>query len=123
MVAVGRLLMALAAAGLLSQPLYADVIPTRRAGDTADSSRKVEARLVQLGLAADAAKDQVQKLTDDQTRYFAANSERIQLVGQATDAQNWGGQSDNLWWEWLFGIGALAAAGAIIIIAVNNSNR
>ena len=64
------------------------------------------------------AKDQIQKLTDDQTNYFAGNPERIQLVGQ----ENWGGQSDNLWWEWVFGILALAAAGAIILIAVNNNN-
>jgi len=115
MVGVSRLLVAFAVAGLLSQPLYADVIPTRRAADTKDSSQKVESRLVQLGLDADAAKEQVKSLTDDQTKYFAADSERIQLVGQ----ENWGGQSDNLWWEWVFGILALAAVGAVILIAID----
>jgi hypothetical protein len=119
MVGVSRLVVAFAVAGFLAQPLCADVIPTRRAGDTTDSSCKVQSRLVDLGLSADAAKDQVQKLTEEQTKYFAASPERIQLVGQG---ENWGGQSDNLWWEWVFGIAALAAAGAIIIIAVNNSN-
>jgi len=118
MVGVSRLLVALAVSGLLTSPLYADVIPTRRAGDTSESSKKVESRLVQLGVSADDAKNQVRNLTDDQTRYFAADSERIQLVGQ----ENWGGQSDNLWWEWLFGILALGAAAAIIVIAVNNNN-
>src|SRR6185503_9713287 len=102
--------------GLLTQPLYADVIPTRRAAaDATDSSQKVESRLVQLGMTADAAKDQVGSLTDDQARYFAADSERIQLVGQ----ENWGGQSDNLWWEWVFGIVALAAVAAVILIAID----
>ena len=155
MVGVSRLLVAFAVAGLLSQPLYADVIPTRRAADTKDSSQKVESRLVQLGLDADAAKEQVKSLTDDQTKYFAAdssdssakvqarlvelgltadaakdqvqklnveqtkyfaaNTDRIQLVGQ----ENWGGQSDNLWWEWVFGILALAAVGAVILIAID----
>jgi hypothetical protein len=117
MVGVSRLLVALAVSGLLTHPLYADVIPTRRGGDTADSSKKVESRLVQLGVSADAARDQVKNLSDDQTRYFAADPERIQLVGQ----ENWGGQSDNLWWEWLFGILALGAAAAIIVLAVNNN--
>ncbi|MBI3854480.1 MAG: hypothetical protein HY293_02185 [Planctomycetes bacterium] len=102
-------------AGLFSQPLYADVIPTRRGGNTADSSAKIESRLVNLGLTAEAAKQQVQNLNDDQAKYFAANPDRIQLVGQG---ENWGGQSDNLWWEWIFGIGMLAVAGAIIVIEV-----
>ena len=38
MVGVSRLLVAFAVAGLLSHPLAADVIPTRRAADTADST-------------------------------------------------------------------------------------
>ncbi len=115
MVAVSRLLLALAMAGLFTQPLYADVIPTRRASDTTESSKKVETRLLQLGISAEAAKEQIQKLTDDQTNYFAGSPERIQLVGQ----ENWGGQSDNLWWEWVFGLAALGGAVAIIIIAVD----
>ena len=114
MVAVSRLLVALALAGLFTQPLYADVIPTRRASDTTDSSKKVETRLVQLGISAESAKEQIQKLTDDQTNYFAGNPERIQLVGQ----ENWGGQSDNLWWEWVFGLAALGGVAAFIIIEV-----
>ena len=112
MVAVTRLLVAVAVSGLFSAPVYADVIPTRRAGDTTESSAKVESRLVQLGVSADAAKDQIGKLTDEQTHYFAANPERIQLVGQ----ENWGGQSDNLWWEWVFGLAALGGVAAFIII-------
>ena len=33
----------------------------------------------------------------------------------------WGGQSDNLWWEWLGGLGFLAIACAgIAIFAVSN---
>jgi hypothetical protein len=116
MIAVSRLLVAVAMAGLFTQSVHADVIPTRRAGDTSESAQKVESRLVQLGVSSDAAKEQIQKLTDDQTRYFAGNPERIQLVGQ----ENWGGQSDNLWWEWVFGIAALVGAIAIIAIAVGN---
>ena len=116
MVGVSRLLVALAIAGLFTQQAYADVIPTRRASDTSDSSRKVESRLVQLGVSTETAKSQVQNLTDAQTRYFADSAERVQLVGQ----ENFGGQSDNLWWEWVFGILALGAAVGIIMIALNN---
>jgi|SRR6185436_3486221 len=117
MVRVSRLLVAFAVVGLFAQSLYADVIPSRRTADTSDSSAKVQARLVELGLTADAAKDQAQKLTVEQTKYFAANTDRIQLAGQG---ENWGGQSDNLWWEWLFGIAALAGAAVVLIIALND---
>jgi len=111
MVAGNCPLVVVALAVLFSSPLYADVVPTRRPGDTTESSAKVESRLVQLGVSPDAAREQIQKLTDDQTNYFAGNPQRIQLVGQ----ENWGGQSDNLWWEWLFGI--LALVGPLIWIA------
>lgn len=117
MVPVGRLVVALALSGLFMQSLHADVIPTRRAADTTESARKVENRLLQLGVTQEAAKEQIQKLTDEQTAYFAGDPERIQLVGQ----ENWGGQSDNLWWEWLFGIIALAGVAFFIIYEINNS--
>jgi len=112
MVAVGRLLVAVTLAGLFTPSVHADVIPTRRAGDTTESGQKVESRLLRLGVSSDAAREQIQKLTDEQTHYFAGNPERIQLVGQ----ENWGGQSDNLWWEWVFGIVALIGAVAAIFI-------
>jgi hypothetical protein len=116
MVGVSRLLVAFAVVGLFAQHLYADVIPSRRAADTSDSSAKVQSRLVELGLTADAAKDQVQKLNVDQTKYFAANTDRVQLTGQG---ENWGGQSDNLWWEWLFGIAAIVGAVVLIILVID----
>ena len=117
MVAVSRLLVALAVAGLFSTPLYADVIPTRRASDTSDSTQKVQNRLVQLGLTAGAAQEQVQKMTVEETKYFAGDLARVQLVGQG---ENWGGQSDNLWWEWVFGLAALGGVVAFIIIEAGN---
>lgn len=117
MVGASRLLVAMAVASLFVQPLFADVIPTRRAGDAKESTQKVQSRLVDLGMTADAARDQIQQLTAEQTKYFAGNPDRIQLVGQA---ENFGGQSDNLWWEWVFGIGMLAIAGGIIIIALDD---
>jgi hypothetical protein len=117
MVAVGRLVVAVAIMGLGALPTYADVIPTRRAGDTANSSQKIEQRLLQLGVSSDAAKEHLKNLTDDQTNYFAANVERIQLVGQ----ENWGGQSDNLWWEWVLGLAALVGVGLFIVFEIHNS--
>lgn len=116
MIGVSRLLVAVAIAGLISQPLYADVLPTRRAGDTADSAKKIESRLVELGVSTTIAKDQIQKLTDAQTLYFAGSPERIQLVGQ----EQWGGQSDNLWWEWLFGLAFLGGVAAFLVIEAGN---
>lgn len=114
--AVSRLLAVVAVAALFAQPLYADVMPTRRGGDASDSSKKVESRLVQLGISAEDAKTQVSKLTVQETKYFADSPERIQLVGQ----ENWGGQSDNLWWEWLFGIAAIVGTGLLIYFVARN---
>ena len=116
MVAVSRLLALVAVACLFAQPLYADVIPTRRAGDTSESSKKVETRLVQLGVSAEDAQSQVKKLTVQETKYFADSPERIQLVGQ----ENFGGQSDNLWWEWVFGIAAIVGTGLLIYFVARN---
>lgn len=116
MVAVGRLVVAVAIVGLCTPAAYADVIPTRRSGDTSTSAEKIEKRLLQLGVSSETAKDHLKSLTDDQTNYFAANPERIQLVGQ----ENWGGQSDNLWWEWVLGLAALAAVAWFIVFEIHN---
>lgn len=121
MVPVGRLMVAVALSGLFAQSLHADVIPTRRAGDSTESARKVESRLLQLGVTPEAAKEQIQKLTDEQTAYFAGDPERIQLVGQEIGAENWGGQSNNLWWEWVFGLVALAGVAFFIVFELHNS--
>jgi hypothetical protein len=101
-----RVVVALAAAGLVAPAAFADVIPTRRA-EPSDSARKVEARLVELGTSPQAAADQAGSLTSRECAYFARDLNRVQLAGQ----EIWGGQSDNLWWEWVFGLGALAGVG------------
>jgi len=88
--------------GILSTPLYADVIPSRRVEST-DATQKVQGRLMELGLNKDAAVSQSQLLTERETAYFSQQPERIQLVGQ----EIWAGQTDLLWWEWILGIVAL----------------
>lgn len=93
-----RLIVALAVAGILPTPLHADVIPSRRA-ESPDAAQKVQGRLMELGLSQDAALGQARELTDREAAYFAQNPDRIQFVGQ----EPFGGQSDNLWWEWVGG--------------------
>lgn len=105
MVKVSRFVVAMAVAGFLSQPLYADVIPSRRS-DTTDAAGKVQGRLMELGLTRDAAASHTQQLTESEAAYFAQNPDRVQFVGQ----EIWAGQADLLWWEWVFGIAALAGA-------------
>jgi hypothetical protein len=103
MVGVSRLLVALAVSGLLTSPLYADVIPTRRAGDTTDSSKKVESRLVQLGVSAEAAKDQVKNLSDDQTRYSPPTPSAFSSSARRTGAASpttCGGSGCSASWLW-----------------------
>jgi len=115
---VSRSVVALAAAALFSGPLYADVIPSRRAAGT-DDADKVQARLVDLGVAADAARAQARELTSAELAYFAQNPDRLQRAGQ----EIFGGQSDNFWWEWVFGIGALVGVGfGYYIFAIANDD-
>jgi len=109
MVFACRFLVALAAVGILSTPLYADVIPSRRA-ESSDSSGKVEGRLRELGMSREAAASHAQQLTDSETAYFAQNPDRVQFVGQ----EIWAGQADLLWWEWLFGSLALVGGAGLI---------
>ena len=104
MVFASRLVVALAVAGFISTPLYADVIPSRRA-ETSDAPQKVQGRLMELGLSQDAATAQTQQLTDREATYFAQNPDRVQVAGQ----EMWAGQTDLLWWEWVLGIVALVA--------------
>ncbi len=111
-----RLLGALFAATLFSAPLRADVIPTRYASDSG-AQAKVESRLAELGFAAEDARLKAARLGDAEASYFAQAPERLQLVGQ----EIWGGQSDNLWWEWVLGFVALAGVGfGYYIFAIRN---
>ncbi len=105
MILASRIVVAMAVVGLFSAPLYADVIPTRRA-EASDAAQKVQGRLVQLGLTQEQALGQAQHLTDREAAYFAQNPDRVQIAGQ----EPFGGQSDNLWWEWVFGGAALIGA-------------
>jgi len=118
MVLASRLILAMAVVGLFAAPLRADVIPSRRAEST-DASQKVQGRLVQLGLTPDQAVGQAQQLTDREAAYFAQNPSRVQIAGQ----EPFGGQSDNLWWEWVFGIAALAGAVFWGIYLTNNGDH
>lgn len=112
-----RLVAALLVGTLFSSPLlYADVIPTQYPSRS-DAQVKVESRLTQLGFAAEDARVRAARLGDEQASYFAERPERLQLVGQ----EMWGGQSDNLWWEWVFGLTALAGVGFMYyIFAIRN---
>ena len=111
-----RLVVALLVGGLFSGPLYADVIPTQYSSKS-EAQGKVESRLTELGFSKDDAQLRASRLSDPQAAYFASQPERLQVVGQ----EMWGGQSDNLWWEWLFGLGALALVGfGYYVFAIRN---
>jgi hypothetical protein len=118
MVHLSRLAVALALGGLFCGPLAADVVPTRYASESG-AKETVQARLAASGVDADLAKARVKRLTDDEAAFFAADAQRVQIVGQ----EMWGGQSDNLWWEWLFGIGALVGVGiGYYFFAIDNDD-
>jgi hypothetical protein len=118
MVHLSRIAFALALTGLFCGPLAADVVPTRYAGPS-DAKQAVQAKLSAAGIDADLAHARAVRLTDDEAAFFAADPHRIQVVGQ----EMWGGQSDNLWWEWVFGIAALVGVGfGIYLFAIANDD-
>lgn len=118
MVNLSRAVVALALSGLFCGPLAADVIPARYE-DESSAKKAVEARLAASGVEAGLAKARAQRLTEDEAAFFAADVQRVQVVGQ----EMWGGQSDNLWWEWLGGIGILTVVGVgIYFFAVANDD-
>jgi hypothetical protein len=110
-----RAVVAFSLSVLLCGPLAADVIPS---GYSAKNPAKesVQARLVELGVDAATARDRVQRLSADEAAYLAADPNRVQIVGQ----EIWAGQSNNFWWEWLFG--AAAVVGAVVLIWVTYDN-
>ncbi|HEX7899228.1 MAG TPA: hypothetical protein VF950_15790 [Planctomycetota bacterium] len=116
MVNLSRAVLTLALVGLFCGPLAADVIPVRYASDSG-SKKAVESKLAASGVDAQMAHARAQRLTEEEAAFFAADARRCQVVGQ----EMWGGQSDNLWWEWLGGLGFLAiTAAGIAIFAVSN---
>lgn len=118
MVNLTRAVVALALMGFFAGPLAADVIPVRYASETG-AKRAVESKLAASGVDAELAKARAARLTEDEAAYFAADAQRVQVVGQ----EMWAGQSDNLWWEWLGGLGFLAiAVGGIAVFAISNDD-
>src|SRR5688572_7093208 len=118
MVVLSRAFIALALAGLFCGPLAADVVPARYASETG-AKKTVEAPPTASGVDPQLAHARVQRLTEEEAAFFAADAQRVQVVGQ----EMWGGQSDNLWWEWLGGLGMLAIVGVgLFVFAVSNDD-
>lgn len=116
MVFLSRAVFTLALTGLFCGPLAADVIPAQYASESGPK-KALQTQLTASGMDAQMAQARVLRLTDDEAAFFAQDARRVQIVGQ----EMWGGQSDNLWWEWVGGIVFLAAACAgIAIFAVSN---
>lgn len=112
MVIAGRLLVALAVAGMVAPRAWADVIPTT-CPERTEAQEKVQARLAQIGLPPAEAEARAASLSPEEAAYFSSDPSRLQAAGRQ---EIWAGQSDNLWWEWLFGAAALGGAVALIVV-------
>jgi hypothetical protein len=102
---------------VMSAPLYADVVPARKAKADRDAA-KVEERLVTLGVDAAAAKAGAERLTPSELGYFAGDPARLQPVGQQ---DQFSGQSVNMWYESLGGAAFLAAGFGLAYYMVHNN--
>lgn len=115
MAQASRFWVALALLGLITAPLHADVIPTQYPGKSA-AKEALQKSLTGMGLTSGDASARAGRLTEEEAAFFTGKSGRIVLVGQEFFA----GQVDSLWWEFLFGAGALVAVGIGIHYAVDN---
>ncbi len=112
-----RGLIVLMAFAVFCAPLCADHAPSKRKA-SAEKAAKVTERLVQLGMDKTAADRQVKALTEKEIAYFAADTQRIQIVGASQDM--WSGEADLIWYELVLGAGMIVGAGVAIFFAQSN---
>jgi len=93
------------ALSVISAPLFADVVPARKAKADRDAAA-VEQRLVTLGMNAGAARGSADRLTPSELRFFATDTSKLHPVGQQ---DMFAGQTVNLWFESVGGAVMLAA--------------
>jgi hypothetical protein len=110
-------LAALLALGVFAAPLYADVVPARKAKADKDAAA-VETRLVDLGVDSAAAKASAERLTPSELRFFAADTGRLQPVGQQ---DMFSGQTVNMWYESLGGAALLAGGFGLAYYMIHNN--
>jgi hypothetical protein len=102
---------------VFSAPLYADVVPARKAKADRDAAA-VELRLVAIGMDAEAAKASAVRLTPTELTFFAADPQRVQPVGQQ---DMFAGQTVNMWWESLGGAAFLAGGLGLAYYMIHNN--
>src|SRR5688572_16633432 len=102
---------------VFAAPLYADVVPARKAKADRDAAA-VEQRLVALGVDAAAAKSSADQLSASELRFFASDPLRLQSVGQQ---DMFAGQTVNLWYESIGGAAMLAAGLGLAYYMVHNN--
>ncbi|MBI2932934.1 MAG: hypothetical protein HYY16_14920 [Planctomycetes bacterium] len=104
---------------VFAAPLYADVLPSRRPVKT-DDTAQVARQIVALGVDGVDARAQAEALTSSETAFFAEHPARIQVVGAQEDI--FSGESDNLWYESLIGLGVLGAGLGTIGYMINHND-
>jgi hypothetical protein len=110
-------LAAFLATAVLAGPLYADVVPARKAKARGDAA-KVEQRLVSLGVDAATARESAGTLTASELRFFADAPGRIQPMGAQQDLFT--GSAVNMWFESVGGVVFLAAGFGTAYYMIHN---
>jgi len=102
---------------VFAAPLHADIVPARKAKADRDAA-VVETRLVALGVESAAAKASADRLTPAELRFFAADTERLQPVGQQ---DMFAGQTVNMWFESIGGACFLAGGLGLAYYMIHNN--
>ena len=102
---------------VFAAPLHADVVPARKAKSDKDAAT-VETRLVALGVDASTARTSADRLTPAELRFFAADTARLQPVGQQ---DMFAGQTVNMWFESIGGACFLAGGLGLAYYMIHNN--
>ena len=94
----------------------ADVAPAKKSKADRDAAA-VEARLVKLGMDTETARGSAGRLTPSELRFFAADTSKLQPVGQQ---DMFAGQTVNLWFESIGGAAFLAGGLGLGYYMVHN---
>lgn len=116
-----RALCVLLVVSVSATPVWADVLPVKRGAKNGNDRAKVAERLREVGLPAAEATDHAARLTSQDAAYFAADMERVQVVG--TQDYMFTGEASPSTWEIIIGAGVgLATLGGLRLMTRNNEH-
>jgi hypothetical protein len=102
-------------------PVWADVLPVKRAPKS-DDRAKIAGRMQELGVPAAEAAAKAARMSPEDASFFASGPQRMQMVG--TQDYFFSGEADPSTWEIVGGVGmVLLTLGGLRMMIRNNEHN